>query len=71
MSAKRENSRSADLRVKYSLFQNDWGFNHPLLTLCDFNSELRGCYKQQGIMRLQSGKAPGSLTSIQKEEILN
>ena len=38
--------------------------------ICDFNSELRGSYKE-GIMRMQSGKSYGSLTSIQEEETLN
>ena len=53
MSAKRKNSRSADLRliciqgvpkmIEASIV------NHPLITPCVFNSELRGYYRE-GIM---------------------
>ena len=31
--------------------KNDWGFNPSLLSPGDFNSKLRGCYKE-GIMRI-------------------
>ena len=48
----------------------DWGFNHSILSPGDYDSILKGCYKG-GIMRIQSGKAIGSLTLIHKEESLN
>ena len=37
----------------------DFGFNHPLLTPYDFNSDLKGCYKE-GIHENLICKAFGS-----------
>ena len=48
----------------------DLGFNHPLLSPYDFNSDLKDCYKE-GFYGNLNGKANGSKNAIQKEEILD
>ena len=48
----------------------DLGFNHPLLSPYDFNSDLKDYYKE-GLYGNLNGKAFGSKNAIQKEEILD
>ena len=45
----------------------DFGFNHPLLTPYDFNSDLKGCYKE-GIHENLICKAFGSKILTRKKK---